>query len=104
MPAPQTPGPYHCRDPVALVDEHLREVEVKEPADLLGHRGEDLSRRPLSGDQRRDTPERRVLVREQAARLLRRGRAAAGTGRKSADEDRHHEKEAEDEPGRSVEL
>jgi hypothetical protein len=47
-----------------LVADHVRRLRAEQPADLLGHGGEDLTRVALAGDERRDPPQRRLLGRE----------------------------------------
>jgi len=47
---------------VTLVATHEREIDRKQPADLLNHRGEHLLRGYPSRHQRRDPPQRRLLL------------------------------------------
>ena len=53
---------------VGLVAAHVREVDRKQPPDLLGDRREHLLGRHPAGHQRRDPPQRRLLLREPGER------------------------------------
>ena len=47
---------------VGLVAAHVREIDRKQPPDLLGDRREQLLGRHAARDERRDPPQRRLLL------------------------------------------
>ena len=82
-----TPGRDPGRRPVELVACHVRRVGTKEQADLTRDRREHLGRRDPARDQRRDAPQRGLLVRE----ARRSPRLALRARRQLADDQRRHE-------------
>ena len=55
---------------VAHVADHARAIDVEQHPDLLGHGGEHGVRWLSARHQRRHAPQRRLLLREKAARTL----------------------------------
>jgi hypothetical protein len=58
------PGGHRAREFLAVVTDHPGRIRAEQPADRLGRLAEDLRRRQAARDQRRDPPQRRMLIRE----------------------------------------